>query len=92
MYSAVWEQLALAARSTMFDPAAVKMSGAYWPLTTACFLVRNWFLQPYPEHHARQRCPVQTGRVNLRSTCFIKQCFLLPCIICHASCAGVHNS
>lgn len=39
-YAAVWDQLATLARTTMFDPAHVKLSGAYWPLTTACFLVR----------------------------------------------------
>lgn len=39
-YTAVWEQLAILARSTMYDPANLRMSGAYWPLTTACFLVR----------------------------------------------------
>ena len=38
-YTAVWEQLAILARSTMYDPANLRMSGAYWPLTTACFLV-----------------------------------------------------
>jgi hypothetical protein len=35
----VWDQLATLARSTMYDPANLRMSGAYWPLTTACFLV-----------------------------------------------------
>lgn len=39
LYTAVWEQLATLARTSMFDPAHVKLSGSYWPLTTACFLV-----------------------------------------------------
>lgn len=38
-YRAVWDQLARSTRTAMFDPASVRLSGAYWPLTTACFLV-----------------------------------------------------